>query len=374
MAPVPLKVAIVPPLESEGWVSIECYVAAIEQHAPGATIHVSTLRSFGNESMGRMSAYRARYRELPGRLADSTAQADVVHVSDQALGHVVPFINKPTVVTCHDLMPIAAEGHYRSTFEGWFDRTLLRRSLSGMAAATRIIAVSETTAREIVRLLPINPEKISVVPNIVAPAFRKVSEPAAWLEARGIRLPSRPRILSVGHSRPYKNLGTLISAIARPELREATLVRCGAPLTADQRQSVAQLGLEERVVELGHCHPDELRAVYSACDVLAQPSRAEGFGAPVIEAMACELPVVCSDAEALNEVAGTAAHVVALTGRSAEHAAKSLAEGLHKVLADARVSCGLRAPGLERASDFSPSNVVPRLTAVYEQAVAETRA
>jgi glycosyltransferase involved in cell wall biosynthesis len=371
VSPQPLNVTLVPPLPGEGWVSIERYVEAIASYAPSERLSVTTAPSLGAKEMGRIEAYRRRYRDLPKQVAAFPFAPGLIHVADQALGHVVPELCGPTVVTCHDLMAVAAEGHHGSAFKGWFDRTLLQKSLDGMTAATRIIAVSETTAREVVRLLQISPQRISVVPNIVSSAFRKVDCPQEWLLARGVSLPDGPRILSVGHSRPYKNLDTLLRALATPMLRNASLVRCGAPLTGSQRSLASALGLEERLFELGLREPEELRAIYSACDVLAQPSRAEGFGVPVVEAMACELPVVCSDAEALTEVAGGAASVAGIIGLADQDAATKLADALAEVISAPSTSRRLRREGLNRARDFAPAKVVPKLTDAYGRAVEE---
>jgi len=369
-----LNVTIVPPLPGERWVSIERYVEAISLYGPGNRLSITIASTPPTGRTGRIAAYRTRYRDFPPHISRLTFAPGLVHIADQALGHLVSAVSGPVVVTCHDLMAVAAEGHYRSAFEGWLDRTLLMKSLQGMTAATRIIAVSETTARELTRLLQVPRERISVVPNIVSAAFRGLERADEWLAARGVGLPDRPRILSVGHSRRYKNIETLLRALATAPLRNASLVRCGAPLTPSQRTLASDLGLDGRIVELGHQDPETLRAIYSACDVLAQPSRAEGFGVPVVEAMACALPVVCSGAEALREVAGGAARIVEITGLSDVDAAPCLAEALAAVIDDPATSRRLRCAGLKRAQDFAPANVIPKLVAAYGRAVEEFEA
>ena len=189
----------------------------------------------------------------------------------------------------------------------------------------------------------------------------------AWHQTTG----EGPRVLSVGHTRPYKNIETLLRALATTDMANVTLVRCGAPLMATQQRLATELGLDDRLIQLGHCEPAELRAVYSACDVLVQPSRAEGFGVPVIEAMACELPVVCSDAEALQEVAGGAASIVPMAGLPDQDAAVSLAAALAEVINDRSLSARLSCEGLKRASAFAPEKVISKLTAAYQIAVKE---
>ena len=112
----------------------------------------------------------------------------------------------------------------------------------------------------------------------------------------------------------------------------------------------------------------DLALIYSACDVLAQPSLGEGFGVPVVEAMACGLPVVCSDGGALPEVVGDAAVVVPL---ASEDFPRRLADGLALVLCEPGLASMLRARALSRAEEFRPAAVIPRLAQVYRAAIEE---
>ena len=370
MPPEPLGVTLAGPLPGEHWVSIERYVQAILALSGREGLDIQLADAPPVPRPGMVAACAARYRAAPPMVAASPGRG-LVHIADQALGHFVDAVpGLPTVVTCHDLMPLQLEGHYRGRFEAWFDSTLLRRSVAGMVRATRIIAVSANTARDLEAVLGIDRARVSVVPNIVAPEYCPCPGSEDWLAARGLRLPRGPRILSVGHTRPYKNLELLLAALAERCLSGASLVRCGVPLTREQQQLAARLGVAERVFELGHQEPGVLVHLYNACDALAQPSRYEGFGVPVVEAMACGLPVVCSTGGALPEVVGGAALVVDL-GAGGPPAAAAFAEGLDRVLSDPAEAVARHTRGLARAATFRPEAVLPRLLAAYRTAIEE---
>jgi glycosyltransferase involved in cell wall biosynthesis len=170
-------------------------------------------------------------------------------------------------------------------------------------------------------------------------------------------------VLSVGNDRAYKNMPALLEAMAQPALREANLVRNG-PLTKAHREQIEALGLSGRVTPVQGLDDSLLACLYSASDALAQPSIAEGFGIPVIEAMACGLPVVTTDGGALQEVAGRAGIVVPL---GPENFPARFAEALAGAIAQPRARA---EAGLERAREFAPERVLPSLLAAYEAALA----
>lgn len=313
---------------------------------------------------------------LLGRTTLSGAAAagvQVVHLTDQGLAHhVSTFAGRPTVVTCHDLMPFLVPGYYRGVRWGMLRKLALRASLRGMARATRIVAVSERTANDITVLTGIPRDRITVAGVPMPGWLRPVPDAEDVLSRRGIVLPPGPRILSVGSAAPYKNLGLLLRAIARPELAGATVVRAGEPLTRRHQDLARRLGVANRVVELGRIDDEVLVSLYNACTVLAQPSVYEGFGMPVMEAMACGLPVVASDGGALPGTAGDAAVVVPLQPR--EGAAARWARELARVLADADARCRMRERGLVRAALFRPEPIARQVLAVYRDAIAEFEA
>jgi len=220
------------------------------------------------------------------------------------LANVVP-VHIPrvrTVVTLHDLIWLH-EG------SDWGDaravRAVRRLALLSGRRADRILAVSHTAARDLAEAAGLDAAKIDVAPHGVR-AAAQAGEDAATLRAR-YELGGAPVILCVAQKRPYKNIASLIRAL--PELAAAVLVAPGAPTAheAELRELAARLEVADRVRFPPYVSDTELEGLYRLARCFALPSRDEGFGLPVLEAMQRDVPVACSDRGALPEVAGDAA-------------------------------------------------------------------
>jgi glycosyltransferase involved in cell wall biosynthesis len=237
----------------------------------------------------------------------------------------------PVVVTVHDLAVL----RHPETFNQW-TRRYSRFAVPRVArAARRVIAVSEFTRGEIVELLGVPAERIEVIPNAVGPPF-VADGPAA----------EGDYLLAVGTLEPRKNLAAAQRAAQR----------LGVPLKV-----VGARGWGDVHVDgwLGRVSDDELAALYRGARCLVYPSLYEGFGIPVLEAMACGTPVVTSAGGATEEVAGRAAVLVEPLDPAA------IATGIEE--ADRRRD-ELRVQGLERAAQFSWERVAAETRAVYERA------
>jgi len=239
------------------------------------------------------------------------------------------------VVTIHDLSferdPSAMGRVDRATF-----RIVVPRAARG---AQHVLTVSERTKRDLVDVYGLSPEKVTVTPNGVDPAF-----------AAGADAPGR-YLLFVGAIQQRKN------PLAALDAAEAV----GLPLVVvgPEKEGALARVLEARGAELrGYVEKDELAELYRGAAALVLPSRYEGFGLPVLEAMACGTPVVASDDEALREVAGDAA-VYAADGQFAAAVREALARR------DA-----MRAAGLARAALFSWRAAAEKTAAVYREVLA----
>jgi glycosyltransferase involved in cell wall biosynthesis len=180
--------------------------------------------------------------------------------------------------------------------------------------------------------------------------------------------PGPPEILYVGRFDPYKELVTLVEAFA--QLRNAGLrARLRVIGPPDDRypephERARALGLDDVISWSGYLSDEELRAAYQRASVFVLPSSYEGFGLPVLEAMACGTPVVCSNATSLPEVAGDAALLVE-PGR-----AEPLAEAIRRVLTDQTLAEDLRKRGLHQARAFTWKRAAQETVEVYRRADA----
>ena len=258
---------------------------------------------------------------------------------------VPPAYRGPAVVTVHDLSferdPSLMGPRDRLVFRTFVPRSARR--------ADRVLAVSERTKRDLVERYGIAEEKIVVTPNGVDPVFR----PNGGAPERS------PYALFVGGIQPRKDPLSAIEALGLLN-GNLSLVLVGAEKRGgdEVRSAIRRLGLEQRVELAGHLEREELAALYRGAACLVFPSRYEGFGLPVLEAMASGTPVVAAAAGAVPEVAGDAAILVDPGDPSA------LAAGIERALADRD---RLVAAGLERARQFSWAETARLTLATYRE-------
>lgn len=295
-------------------------------------------------------------RALPG----------VPHLAHHHLARYGALAGRPFLLTAHDLIRradlLGTARHIAPL--GARDAAGVRLDYAGFRRALRLVAPSAATKRELVRDLGIPPERVTVVAEAVDSA---VFRPTAR------RLHPGPYLLAVGSDHPRKDLPTLLRAFARiasahPDL---TLVKVGAPGDGEApfgertRSVIDELGLQRRVRATGAVSRDDLVTWYSGALGLSMVSRAEGFGLPPLEAMACGAPVVVSSAGALPEVAGPAALIVPPGDDLA------LARALDRLVRDEGLRASLRARGLAHAASFTAERMTRETAAVHASALAE---
>ena len=237
--------------------------------------------------------------DLTRRLAID--KPDLIHVQ-----YTAPLINRvPVVVTVHDVSFIEHPEYFTA-----LRRTQLRFNVARtVKLADRIITVSEFSRDAILRAYPVSPDKVRVIPNAVSSEFRVVSRGRATQaihERFGIRAPF---IFSVGDLQPRKNHIGLITAFtaltaAHPELNHQLVIAGQNTWFTPKVRAAAQAsGLASRIHFTGFVSDADLVRLYNACDCFVFPSFYEGFGLPILEAMACGRAVACSNTSAMPEVA-----------------------------------------------------------------------
>jgi len=282
---------------------------------------------------------------------------DVFHSPNYTLPLGLPC---PSVVTVHDLAFLDRRFH-KARLRLYL--TLLTKM--SLRRADRIIAVSDYTRREVERHFPFTVGKVSVVYSGLDPAFRNGSSAVAGGPPAAS---DKPYVLFVGSLEPRKNLPRLIRAFEHAMLDTGLpheLVLCGPwgwryrPV----KEALARSPMRQRIRHLGYVPSADLPSLYAGADLLAYPSLDEGFGFPVIEAMASGTPVLTSDRSALPEVAGGAAVTVTPTDEGA------IAKGIVSVLSDQDLANSLVERGRERSAEFTWERAAAETVEIYRQAV-----
>ncbi len=268
----------------------------------------------------------------------------------------------PAIFTCHDLIPLIFP-HYFNAHQRLIYRLTHQLALH---TARFTIAVSQSTRADLLRFLRAPYEQIVVVPEGVDKHFKPLSRAEVDRVRQKHALPDR-YVLYFGSNKPHKNVPRLVQAFAQSGIRDR---RSGIGLVIaghwDERYPqakalVEQLGLKDRVRFIGPVKDADLPALYGGAELFAFPSKYEGFGLPVLEAMACGVPVVCGNRSSLPEVVGDAALLCD------PHDVASLAHMIGQALTDRVLSESLRARGLARAAQFSWEQTAQRTLDVYRQ-------
>ncbi len=267
------------------------------------------------------------------------------------------------IVTIHDLW-LARYPEYSRKLLGQAGSS--RRAIATANRARKVVTVSEFSAREIESLYGIPRDHVVVIHNGVSAEFAPLCSEQVRAELRERwAIPAAGFILFVGGADPRKNHAGFLQAVARSRSqlggRAIVLVGDAEHPQGSYRATAQSLGLEQEVRYTGRLDREDLRRLYSCTDLFVFPSRYEGFGMPVLEAMACGAPTITSSTSSLPEVAGDAALLVDPDD------IEGLAQAMVTLLSDADLQQGLRQRGLERAQLFTWQRAALRTRALYRE-------
>lgn len=335
--------------------------------APARVLHRFASGAFLEKWLGYLDKFVLFYPRLRG----AARWADVVHVCDHSNSMYVPWVeDRPTVVTCHDVIAIQAA---RGMVPGWqvgASGRLFQRLISrGIGRADVVSCVSALTRRDLLAMKLADPARVESTPNGLNQDFHPVpaAQADALLQPFGLA-GSAPYLLHVGLDLPRKNRGkvleTFIALLQRSPGRASPverLVFVGPALSPEMAERARQAGVVDRVVVLSKVSHEALRALYSRAHALLFPSLQEGFGWPVIEAQACGCPVFTSDRAPMNEIGGDGAVYVDPDDPAAMAQA---------ILSAAPQRERMRERGLENAPHYSGEGMAAKYVADYRVAIA----
>jgi glycosyltransferase involved in cell wall biosynthesis len=325
---------------------------------------------FLGELTGRLKSFPVRVAGIPSRPTLhrilkgamrwqkilSEDGCDVFHTSY----YPVPKVRQRVVLTVNDLRYLTfPETYSRSRL--LFLRYAVPRAI---ARADVVFAISEFTKSEICNSYPVDPEKVVVTPVARDKAFKPISDRQVLECVRQkYSLPQR-FLLCVGHLEPRKNIPRIVEAFQQIQARgwsDLFLVVVGKPSLRWQEimRSIGDSDLGGKLRFTGFVDDEDMAGFYNLAEMLVFPSLHEGFGIPLVEAMACGLPVVTSDTTALAEVAEGAA--VLVNPRSTE----AIADGIEKILSSPTFAVDCSRNGLERVKDFDAEPIASVIARAY---------
>jgi glycosyltransferase involved in cell wall biosynthesis len=360
MARTPPRLAILCDFREEGWPSMDLFADMLLAELKGPIDRVTAtevrppyrrrftrLPWLGSRRLA-INADRLlnRFHDYPHYVRRQRQACNLFHLCDHSYAHLVHELpSERTGVFCHDLdtFRCVLEPH-KDPRPHWF-RAMSRRILDGLRRAALVFHTTTGVREELLHHGLVDPERLVWAPPGVAAEFQPATEDNASLPAV---LAGRHYILNVGSCIPRKRIDLLlhIFAAVRRQRSDLLLVQIGGEWTREQREQLEQLDLGPAVIQKRGLSRYELAALYRGARLVVQPSEAEGFGLPLIEALACGAVVVASDIPVFREVGGDA--LVHCPVADVAYWADTIGS-----LLDGRIDPPTRSVRLDRARRFS---------------------
>lgn len=379
-----LRVALICDFAEERWPSMDLVADMLVQslRTERPDLQVTFIRPRFVRLLTRYSVFRGktaafngdrllnRFVHYPHVLRRLRSEFDLFHVLDHSYSHLVNHLPAAsTVVTCHDLDTFSSILEPRRTRRSWLFRVMTRAIAAGLSRAAKVACVSDSTRAALLQSNLVSPERALTIRNGIHPAFCASADPSAERAAELLLASPEGSIdlLHVGSTIPRKRIDVLLRVFA--ELRKALptvrLIQVGGSLTDGQTALAASLGVSSSLVDAPFIDTTTLAAIYRRAALLLMPSESEGFGLPVVEAMASGTPVLASDIPALREVGADAVEYAPVNDVPA-WVAKADAMLSERREEPSRWS-RRQAAGRERARDFSWTESAARFAALYHE-------
>jgi len=298
-------------------------------------------------------------------------RADITHIFSQEETYLLNRLkfDSPKVATCLDLIPLIFKDNSRIPMNTWF----MKYSIKGMRNADKIISISEHTKNDLIKYIKVPSNKIETVYLGVDKQYKRLSTGEVDNIKKKYQLGEK-FILYLGSEQPRKNFTLLLKSFHKLKTRHGLegikLVKVGRPqLPESQRNTtfdlIDQLKIRKNVIFIDYVPEEDLPALYNASDLFVFPSLYEGFGLPVLEAMACGVPVITSNSSSLPEVVGDAGIMVD------PYDVDGLAGEMYKVWTDEDLKEDLRKRGTDRAKMFSWERTADKTFNIYKEVLGE---
>lgn len=318
----------------------------------------------GNSLLDGVSKYYQRYWNYPQNIKKQ--DVDIFHVIDHSDGHLLYWLKntgKPTIATCHDLINFIHPENANSQAQiASVSMAAWKWSVKGLRKADHIISVSNHTAKDVVQILNLQSEHLTVVPNGVDSVFRPFPKPEVEVFRQQHQVSAEKIcLLNVGSNQPRKNFMTVLKVVEALKTKGMAihLFRTGPKLTEEFKAFIQKHNLSDCITDFGRPDKATLVKIYNAADILLSPSLYEGFGITILEAMACGKPVITSNVTSLPEVAGDAAILVNPMD------VKAMAEAVSQLHNDIQFRQTLIDKGFDRVKLFTWEQTAEQVAKIY---------
>jgi glycosyltransferase involved in cell wall biosynthesis len=367
-----MKIAIVRRAKNSSF-SMEVYadglISGLRQVRPDWSI-VEIQPSFAEyqgSALKRVGTYYGRYWSFP-RQVQQCQEVDLVHIIDHSDGHILHLLKgqpRPAVITCHDLINYRQPENITDQASiPLLSNTLWRYAVRGISRADHIITVSDHTAKDVMALFNVAPQRLTTAHNGVDPDFRPLplEQVEKVRQQQGIA-PAAFVLLNVGSNHPRKNVFAVFKALnlLSQQGRTVHFIKAGADFTPEQKAFIQKERLCDRVTYAGRPDKAQLVNLYNAADVLVAPSLYEGFGITPLEAMACGTPVIASNTTAMPEAVGDAGLLIT------PHDVEGIANCAARIADDSNLRRQLIEKGLARVQQMTWNHSAEIVANTYEQ-------